>query len=113
MISTEVDELEKRVQQWLSSLLNQPQLGEIPMQVVDTHSTVGGGSLPGQTLPTKALAISVNSADALAERLRFGPQMPPVIGRIEKDQFLLDPRTVLPEQDQTLIDAVSHGISGH
>ena len=35
---------------------------------------------------------------------------PPVIGRIEADQLLLDPRTVLPEQDQTLLTILQHAL---
>jgi L-seryl-tRNA(Ser) seleniumtransferase len=73
-------------------------------RVVDGWSTVGGGSLPGETLPTKLLAIRVDSPDELANRLRAGN--PPVIGRIEDDLFLLDPRTVLAEEDEVLIEAI-------
>jgi L-seryl-tRNA(Ser) seleniumtransferase len=40
----------------------------------------------------------------LAQRLRLG--RPPVIGRIEHDELLLDPRTVAPEDDSTLVEAV-------
>jgi len=120
----------------------------VPMAVVATESTVGGGSLPGQTLPTQALAIEVPSPDALAARLRHPacsrpspwacaagagrpsdqggapvvtPQVepgtgepsgrgfvegPPIVARIENDRLLLDPRTVLPEQDAALIRIV-------
>jgi L-seryl-tRNA(Ser) seleniumtransferase len=84
------------------------------MQVVAAVSTVGGGSLPGQSLPTRALAIGTPAPDALAARLRCpepaaGPRPelaegPPIVARIEDDQLLLDPRTVLPEQDALLIE---------
>ena len=70
-------------------------------------STIGGGSLPGETLPTTVLALDGDAnggADALAGRLRSAS--PPVIGRIEDDDVLLDPRTVLPEQDADLIRGV-------
>jgi L-seryl-tRNA(Ser) seleniumtransferase len=71
------------------------------LHIRDSASTVGGGSLPGQTLPTKALAIAGDDVDGLAKKLRQAT--PPVIARIEEDQLLLDPRTVLPEQDKTLL----------
>lgn len=70
-------------------------------RIVDAHSTVGGGSLPGETLPTRALAIAVESPDSLAAELRT--TSPPIIARIENDELLLDPRTVLPEQDEALL----------
>jgi L-seryl-tRNA(Ser) seleniumtransferase len=62
-------------------------------------------------LPTKALAISAPSIDDLAYRLRRAN--PPVIARIEEDQLLLDPRTVLPEQDKRLIAIVEDLLAGN
>ncbi len=70
----------------------------------ETRSAVGGGSLPGQTQPSWAVALPADSADALAARLRHAD--PPVIARIEDDRVLLDLRTVLPEQDAELLQAV-------
>jgi L-seryl-tRNA(Ser) seleniumtransferase len=69
-------------------------------RVVETRSTIGGGSLPGETQPSRALALGASDPDALATALRSGAM--PVIGRIERDQFVLDLRTVLPEQDPLL-----------
>jgi L-seryl-tRNA(Ser) seleniumtransferase len=79
--------------------------------VIDGHSTIGGGSLPGETLPTKLLAISPSagsSVDNIARRLRLGD--PPVMGRIDEDRLLLDPRTVLPEEDEVLVEAVARAL---
>jgi L-seryl-tRNA(Ser) seleniumtransferase len=72
--------------------------------VLATHSTVGGGSLPGEVLPTQALAVSHSRPDALAAALRRGN--PPVVGRIAANRLLLDPRTVMPELDGSLLAAV-------
>ncbi len=62
------------------------------VDVIDGRSTVGGGSLPGETLPTKLIALSVNSPDAFLEKLRHSD--PPVIARIENDRVVFDLRTV-------------------
>ncbi len=107
MIAAEVNHLAERAEQWRAQL--QPHHPQVPMRCIETRSTVGGGSLPGQTLPTVALALSVNSADHLATQLR--QTTPPVIARIEDDQLLLDPRTVLPQQDATLLDACRQALS--
>jgi L-seryl-tRNA(Ser) seleniumtransferase len=108
MISAEVPQLARRAQKWRTALRRSPSLSNMPMQVVNSVSTVGGGSLPGQTLPTKALAVSIASVDALAEKLRHTE--PPVIARIEDDVLLFDPRTVLPEQDKALITALESAL---
>jgi L-seryl-tRNA(Ser) seleniumtransferase len=100
MIATPLAALARRARKWQRAL----QETGVPMAVVAAESTVGGGSLPGQTLPTQALAIEVPSPDALAARLRAAD--PPVVVRIEDDRLLLDPRTVLPQQDAALIKAV-------
>ncbi len=68
--------------------------------VVETRSAVGGGSLPGQTQPSWAVAFDHVIPDALAAALRGVD--PPVIARITDDRLLVDLRAILPEQDATL-----------
>ena len=72
-------------------------------------STIGGGSLPGETLPTTLLALDAVQVplplDVLAKRLRLRPI--PIITRIMHDALLLDPRTVLEEQDDEVIQALT------
>ena len=79
--------------------------------MVDGESMIGGGSLPGGTLPTRLVAIGGegkrkrrNIAQALSQRLRC--QEVPVIGRISDDILLLDPRSVLPEEDEMVLRAL-------
>jgi L-seryl-tRNA(Ser) seleniumtransferase len=80
---------------------------------------IGGGSLPGATLPTKLLAIPTAGGkkgqgvvtQTLARKLREND--PPIIARISDDALLLDPRSVFPEEDGTVIKALeSLKISG-
>lgn len=73
------------------------------------ESTVGGGSLPGETLPTTLLALKAASATQIAAHLRQGEA--PVIVRIAEDQVLIDPRTVLPTQERPLLDALIRALS--
>ncbi len=58
--------------------------------VIDGQSTVGGGSLPGETLPTKLVAVRHRGAAAQAARLRTHG----IIARVQEGQLMLDPRTV-------------------
>jgi L-seryl-tRNA(Ser) seleniumtransferase len=89
MISASEEELRRRVHQWATGI----EMG----QVLSGESTVGGGSLPGQTLPTAVLALQVPNPTRFLANLRG--LTPPVIARIQEDRVILDPRTVLPEQD--------------
>ncbi|MCK9246027.1 MAG: L-seryl-tRNA(Sec) selenium transferase [Anaerolineaceae bacterium] len=93
MLSRAENDLKKQAELW------QRELGV--GVVVRGESMIGGGSLPGQTLPTWLLALKPKSAPRLSKRLR---QMdPPIITRIEDDLVLLDPRTVFPAQDAVLL----------
>ncbi len=69
-------------------------------EVVETTAAVGGGGAPGVELPSVAIALPVRYAAAL----RLGE--PAVVGRIVRDRCLLDLRTVRPEQDARLLEAV-------
>jgi L-seryl-tRNA(Ser) seleniumtransferase len=70
-------------------------------------SAVGGGSAPGVELATWLVAIEKRglTPDALEERLRR--LTPPVVARIERDRVLVDLRTVVPDQDQTLLGLIA------
>ena len=100
MIAAPLEAIRGRAEAWAA----QVQAVGIPATTRVAHSTVGGGSLPGQMLPTAVVALEPASPDALAARLRA--QEPPVIARIEANRLLLDPRTVLPQEDTTLLAAV-------
>jgi L-seryl-tRNA(Ser) seleniumtransferase len=66
-----------------------------PAAVVETASQVGGGALPTQELPSYGVAVHPDggvSANQLEAHFRAG--RPPIIGRIVKDQFLVDVRTL-------------------
>jgi len=93
MIAATPEQLKARAGHWVA------ELGQ--GEVVASQSTVGGGSLPGESLPTSVLSLAVKSPDKFLKMLRR--QQPPVIARTENDRILLDPRTVLPEQDGELL----------
>jgi len=76
--------------------------------VVDLRSTVGGGSLPGETLPSYGIALRGRSPRRLLAALRAGE--PIVIGRIEADRVVLDLRTVDPLRDGDLTAAVERAL---
>jgi L-seryl-tRNA(Ser) seleniumtransferase len=95
MISLPAEAIRERAEAWAAV---------IGGEVVPSESTIGGGSLPGETLPTWAFAPHVDQPNDAAARLR--QCSPPVIARVAQDRLLLDPRTVLPSQDESLLAAL-------
>ena len=83
-----------------------------PSEVIPGKSAVGGGSLPGATLPPWLLALScagdAGGPEPVMRRLRKAD--PPVIARIEDDRVILDPRTVLPEEEDALRTALRYAL---
>jgi L-seryl-tRNA(Ser) seleniumtransferase len=77
---------------------------EFDVQVVDIHSQVGGGSLPAQDLPSKAVALRSNQISTEDLSGRFRSFKTPVFGRIVNDRFILDMRTVESAEIKTIID---------
>jgi L-seryl-tRNA(Ser) seleniumtransferase len=104
MISLSVEEIQEKAAAWRDRLKG----WGVEAEVITGLSTVGGGSLPGETLPTRLVALRVAAPDRLAQRLRTGD--PPVVGRIEGGQFILDPRTVLPGEGQDLLSGVEQAL---
>ena len=103
MISTPVEEIEQRAGLWTKTL------GDLA-QVIPGETMIGGGSLPGGTLPTRLVAVGGGGkkgrsmAQMMSKRLRH--REIPVIGRISEDILLLDPRCVLPEEDPIVLQAL-------
>ena len=98
MISMPSKQIKTRAEAW-TKYLGQ---GEI----IAGESAVGGGSLPGETLPTWLLSLNVDKPDKFLAQLR--KQNPPVIARTENDRILIDPRTVLPWQEGALLVALQN-----
>jgi L-seryl-tRNA(Ser) seleniumtransferase len=107
MISAPESEIQARVSR-LATALGQE---NIVAGVEPAQATIGGGSLPGETLPSWALVLSPTDGegvDALARSLRLGD--PGIFGRIDRDRLLLDLRTVLPEDDEILLRSLRNSL---
>jgi len=106
MIASTRDELQKRAEHWALTLGPRG-------TAIEGESTVGGGSLPGETLPTWLLALNVDGmpggATELARRLRQGT--PSVVARVQDETVMLDPRTVLLAEEADLLKAVSAALA--
>lgn len=104
MIATSERTLARRASRWAE----QARTHGLAASTRRGFSTIGGGSLPGETLPTTLLALDAAQIslplDELARRLRA--RSVPIVARIYRDALLLDPRTVLEEQDEEVMRAL-------
>jgi L-seryl-tRNA(Ser) seleniumtransferase len=80
--------------------------GGLRLEVVEGASAVGGGTTPGLEIPTVLLGVGVEGRSAAWVEDRLRTQDPPVLGRIERDRFVLDIRTVLPKEDELVAAAL-------
>jgi L-seryl-tRNA(Ser) seleniumtransferase len=73
--------------------------------VVDTVAVAGGGSVPGQEMPSVGLSVPGD----LAAVLRAGE--PPVVARVHESTTVCDLRTVDPADDGVLGDALRRAVA--
>jgi L-seryl-tRNA(Ser) seleniumtransferase len=100
MISAELDGLRSRVESWIETI------GDGTLQ--EGRSTIGGGSMPEEEMPTWMMTIRVEKPDVFMKLLR--EQAPAVIARIQDGLVCFDPRTVTPEQDPVLVSSISRSL---
>jgi L-seryl-tRNA(Ser) seleniumtransferase len=103
MLTATAAELRRRAAWWVVKLGDR----EIAATLLESESAAGGGSLPGHGLPTTLVALP-GPASRLLRALREGD--PPVLARIEADHCCLDPRTVLPGEDERLFEAAEQAL---
>ena len=106
MIATPDEALRTRAETLAGKLAR---LGHTPV-VVPLEATIGGGSLPGEVLPSWGVALPGGRAEHVLRRLRFGE--PAIVGRIEDDAVILDLRTVEPSWDEALPGAIARALGG-
>ena len=104
MLTAHVDALQIRAESLAAELRSK----NVDAAVINTEASVGGGAFPTARIESRAVALESN-AERTEAALRRGD--PPVIGRIEADQLLLDLRSVLPAEDSLLSAAVLKAVS--
>jgi L-seryl-tRNA(Ser) seleniumtransferase len=102
-ILTPIQEIEEKANRFIAKVGTE---SNVHLSLIDDESAIGGGTLPGISLPTKAVALQFpeHAAHHVQERLRLGT--PPVIVRVLKDQVRIDFRTIMPEEIDLLAEAV-------
>ena len=103
MLRLSVEEIAVRAEAMKAVLIN----GGVACDVVHAGSAVGGGAFPNTELPTRVVVITPTIPAADIER-RLRAAVPPVIVRIQHEQLIVDLRTVQPECDGILAEALLH-----
>jgi L-seryl-tRNA(Ser) seleniumtransferase len=89
-----------------SLLLAQGADVDAKVELVDGFSTTGGGSAPTSSIPTVLLEVAPRTLAVAAVRSALIGGDPPVVTRLEEDRLVLDLRTVAPQQDMTVAEAL-------
>ena len=104
MLRHDVSEIDKKAERLASQLGKS--ISNSTITTIPGFSQMGSGSLPTQNLATTLVAIrpEKNSAELLASQLRR--YSTPIFTRIQNDQVLIDPRTLLGGDDKIVIKAL-------
>ena len=76
------------------------------MNLIDTYSQMGSGALPLERIPSVAVAVrsSKFTVTEIAKKMRLGT--PPIIGYIENESFVLNLRTVRPDEIPIIVSVL-------
>ena len=106
LLASSADELQRRCTELLPQL--QAAAGDrASLDIIAATATVGGGAMPLAELPGFAVAVAPRDTSLQELTARLRSCNPPVIGRIQDDRLLLDPRTLLPGEEPLLVAALA------
>jgi L-seryl-tRNA(Ser) seleniumtransferase len=107
-IASSPAKLKAKARAWLRRLTRRP-APALSVEIIPCVSQVGGGALPLAELPSYALAFTSEKESAAELERRFRFYSPPIIGRIEKERFLLDVRTLQKEDFPFIVRCCREG----
>jgi L-seryl-tRNA(Ser) seleniumtransferase len=96
-IAASLDELRARAGAYLEVVRS--------ARAVESDAYIGGGALAQDRIASIAVAVDVERVNLAVERLRA--HSPPIVARIGEGRLLVDLRTILPEDDRTVIEALA------
>ena len=106
LITKDIKEIEESANKLYEKLNDLKDVAQV--EIEDTLSQIGGGSLPAERIKSKCVTIMPKnmSTAALEEKLRLGEN--PVVGRISEDKLILDMRTVLADEIDVLVQKITN-----
>ena len=101
MISQPYQKIKRRCRNLVKKLREK----KVPAFCQDGESVVGGGSLPGKSLPTRLFCLQTSgNIKKLDQKLRLS--YPALVGRVQDNLLMFDPRTIEPKYDKLLVDII-------
>lgn len=106
MLTMRMDKLENKANMLYNLLMKRIQFEGLIIDIVDSYSEVGGGSLPLEKIPTKCISLKFKNANIINfEKCLRGLQIP-IITRVYKDTIFIDLRTVKEEEFYILVEGI-------
>ncbi|MDD4047429.1 MAG: L-seryl-tRNA(Sec) selenium transferase [Clostridia bacterium] len=106
MLATSLEELQGKGEKIKKCLLGIRNKVEVEVEVVDTRAQMGGGSLPGQSIPSLGIIIKLKNCTPIELERKLRKQTIPILGYIEKNNYVLDLRTLLPGDEEIIIKSI-------
>ena len=103
MLTMDINEIEQRASKLMENL-KKIDASRLRIGLIELSSKAGGGALPLLELPSKCLRIQIEGLSANTLEINMRKNSPPIIGRIEDDAFIIDPRT-LQDDDLPIIES--------
>lgn len=107
MLLSPVNKTQKRAKR-LEKLLKNLNMPNMGIQLIDISSKAGGGSLPLLDLPSKGIELTIKKLTANAFEETMRKNIPPIIGRIENDAFIMDLRTIQDDDLPEIVCAIEN-----
>ncbi len=107
MLTMDIMEIEQKAKELMQNL-KKIDPSRIQINILDLSSKAGGGALPLLALPSKCLQIQIEGLSANALEMSMRKNSPPIIGRIQDDAFIIDPRTLMDEDFPIIESAFEH-----
>lgn len=111
MLTYDIEELGKRARR-LSLRLKKAMEGKAAITIQNDFSEVGGGSMPLHKMPTKAVVLELGGASLSELEKRLRMYKTPVVARINRDRLVLDVRTIMDNEFETIENALVWALEG-
>ncbi|WP_025642025.1 L-seryl-tRNA(Sec) selenium transferase [Schnuerera ultunensis] len=111
MLSIDISELEKKAKKLYNSIIGRMDSNNCRLEIVDSYSEVGGGSLPLEKIPTKCIMLSIEKYKVTDFERALREYKVPIITRVYKDNIYIDLRTVREDEFDIIVDGLLYGFN--